>query len=41
MYMRRFALHSPEIYVNADVAKDGEVRLELLDGDCQTIPAAA
>ncbi len=38
MYTRRFALLSPEVYVNADVADGGEVRLELLDGDCQPIP---
>jgi hypothetical protein len=38
IYTRQFTLRSPEVYVNADVADGGQVRLALLDGDCQPIP---
>ncbi|MHB0874816.1 MAG: glycoside hydrolase family protein [Anaerolineae bacterium] len=38
MYTRRFTIHSPEVYVNADVAPGGSVRLELLDADARPIP---
>jgi hypothetical protein len=36
---RQFIVRSPEIYVNADIAPTGHVRLELLDADGQTLPA--
>ena len=38
MYTRRFSLKSPEVYVNADIATDGAVRLELLDEESQPLP---
>jgi hypothetical protein len=38
MYTRHFSLKSPEIYINADIRADGEVRLELLDLECRPVP---
>jgi hypothetical protein len=38
MYTRRFSLKSPEVYVNADIATDGAVRLELLDEESRPLP---
>ena len=38
MCTRRFSLRSPEVYVNADVAEGGSVRLELLDADYNPVP---
>ena len=38
VYMRRFSIKSPEVYVNANVARDGAVRLELLDEESQPLP---
>ena len=38
MYTRRFSLKSPEVYVNADIATDGAVRLELLDEEGRPLP---
>ena len=36
-YTRCFTLSSPEVYVNAHVHKDGQIRLEVLDQVCRPI----
>lgn len=38
IYTRRFTSHATEARVNAHVADGGEVRLALLDGDCNPLP---